>query len=223
MFPIGSGGAAGSAGFTPRTHIRRFECDFDPFDCDGDGIIDRQEFFEEELFEDEFGFGFFGFGLPFCFADGCLFTNGFWGPWNGFGYGPGYYGYPGYVVPAPPPDNSRVTPDYGNSQFVPGESAGQGSDNTAPQPLTIIFFSDGSNYLVSDYWLDKGQLHYITSYGGENAVDINRVDLQRTVDENAKNGIPFTLRPAAPPAAPDEPAAPDTPPAPDSPPAPPSN
>jgi hypothetical protein len=46
--------------------------------------------------------------------------------------------------------------------------------------------------------LDAGQLHYVTSYGGENSVDADRVDLQRTVDENAKNGIDFTLRPAQP-------------------------
>jgi len=49
---------------------------------------------------------------------------------------------------------------------------------------------------VSDYWLAGGKLHYVTSYGGENSVDANQLDLQRTVNENASHGITFTLRPA---------------------------
>jgi alkyl sulfatase BDS1-like metallo-beta-lactamase superfamily hydrolase len=39
-------------------------------------------------------------------------------------------------------------------------------------------------------------LHYVTSYGGENSIDANQLDLQRTVNENALRGVTFTLRPA---------------------------
>jgi hypothetical protein len=38
-------------------------------------------------------------------------------------------------------------------------------------------------------------LHYVTSYGGENMIDESRLDLQRTVNENAARGVDFTLRP----------------------------
>jgi hypothetical protein len=63
------------------------------------------------------------------------------------------------------------------------------------QPYVVVFLRDGSSYAVSDYWLAGGKLHYVTSYGGENSVDANQLDLQRTVNENASHGITFTLRP----------------------------
>jgi len=48
---------------------------------------------------------------------------------------------------------------------------------------------------VSDCWLDGGQLHYILSDGDESSLNLDLLDLQRTVDENDKRGVPFTLRP----------------------------
>ena len=59
----------------------------------------------------------------------------------------------------------------------------------------VLYLKDGSSYAVTDYWLADGKVHYITSYGGENAVDQNDLDLQRTVNENAAQGLTFTLRP----------------------------
>ena len=50
-------------------------------------------------------------------------------------------------------------------------------------------------YTASDYWLVDGKLHYMTSYSTESVVDMDEVDLQRTVDENAKRGVTFTLKP----------------------------
>jgi hypothetical protein len=32
-------------------------------------------------------------------------------------------------------------------------------------------------------------------YGGESSVDMDQVDMQRTIDENAKRGVRFTLKP----------------------------
>jgi hypothetical protein len=63
---------------------------------------------------------------------------------------------------------------------------------------TLIYLADGTNYAVTSYWLAAGELHYVTSYGGENAVPIAQIDLQRTVDANAEQGVPFTLRPSPP-------------------------
>ena len=50
-------------------------------------------------------------------------------------------------------------------------------------------------YTASDYWLVDGKLHYVTSYSTESVVAMDEVDLQRTVDENAKRGVTFSLRP----------------------------
>jgi hypothetical protein len=44
----------------------------------------------------------------------------------------------------------------------------------------------------------------VTSYGGQNAIELNQLDFQRTVDENASRSIELTLRPA-PASAPPEP------------------
>jgi len=51
-------------------------------------------------------------------------------------------------------------------------------------------------YTARGYWLAGGELHYILASGDESAVDLNQVDMQRTVDENAKHGMPFTLKPS---------------------------
>lgn len=69
----------------------------------------------------------------------------------------------------------------------------------SPDPDTLIYFADGTNYAVTNYWLADGDLHYVTSYGAEDSVPIGRVDLQRTVDANATEGVQFTLRPAPDP------------------------
>ncbi len=65
----------------------------------------------------------------------------------------------------------------------------------ATTPTVLIYLNDGTTYAASDYWLADGQLHYYVNYGGENSVDMSQVDLQRTVNENAKRGVRFSLKP----------------------------
>jgi hypothetical protein len=78
-------------------------------------------------------------------------------------------------------------------------------------------------YAASDYWLSGGKLHYVVTYGGESAVDMDQVDLQRTVNENSKRGVKFWLKDApgngnaVPSASPDSSAAPSATPAPPAP------
>ena len=66
----------------------------------------------------------------------------------------------------------------------------------APAVTTVLYMRDGSSFAVSDYWLASGKLHYVTSYGGENSTDLGKLDIQRTVDENAKQGGKFALKSA---------------------------
>jgi hypothetical protein len=78
----------------------------------------------------------------------------------------------------------------------------------------IIYLKDGTSFSPSDYWLTDNQLHYVLG-GAESAIDIDRVDLGRSNDENHRNGVRFLLKSApnpspapsdaAPPAAPDKP------------------
>ena len=91
-------------------------------------------------------------------------------------------------------DMSSPVGNAGDWQNAPDDSSQ--SNVASAQPYVVVFLRDGSSYAVSDYWLAGGKLHYVTSYGGENSVDANQLDLQRTVNENASHGITFTLRPA---------------------------
>jgi hypothetical protein len=63
--------------------------------------------------------------------------------------------------------------------------------------VTLLYLKHGYSVGVTEYWVENGELHYLTTYGGENAVEL---DLQQTVNENASRRVPFTLRPKlAPP------------------------
>ena len=150
------------------------------------------------------GFGFFGY--PFGFGFG---FDSFWGPgcdpfWF-FGcdayYNSGYDYYASQesnpvdlgIGEQPPDDN--VTYSW---QEPPANTP---QERAAEKTLTVLFLTDGSVYAVTDYWVADGKLHYDTSYGGENSIDMSQLDLQRTVNANAARGVEFTLRPA-PSAAP---------------------
>jgi hypothetical protein len=165
------------------------------------------------------GFGW-GFGLGFGWGWG---WGGWWGPgwglwgWNPYWYGPawgwddyGYYGYPSgnYNVTYPPEyspssDNSsydyQSQPDYSTStstNSVLDSNTNPMTGNVAEStPTVLLYTTDGTTYPASDYWVADGKLHYNVDYSGESTMDINQLDLQRTVDENAKRGVRFTLKP----------------------------
>src|SRR6185437_5290184 len=154
-------------------------------------------------------FGFFGPGFgcdPFFTPSfGCIgfFPLGF-GGFSDLGFGAGFGGFAGdfgdtdfgydsggyYPIPQ---SNYNVTPDEGASQEpAPSEWQNPPADNSSPYtsaaknaaPDTVIYLKDGTSFAVKDYWVADGELHYIASYGGENAVDLSQLDLQRTTDEN---------------------------------------
>ena len=129
------------------------------------------------------GFGYGGFGYLGGYGD------------MGYGYDNGYYAPPNYDVTPPNPDEgASEEPAPSEWQNPPAENSA--GENTLTAPDTIIYLKDGTSFAVKDYWVADGQLHYLTSYGGENAVDLDAFDLQRTTDENASRGVSITLRPA---------------------------
>jgi hypothetical protein len=75
----------------------------------------------------------------------------------------------------------------------------------------VLFLKDGTVYAISDYWIADNKLHYVTNYGGENSIPLDQLDMQRTVDTNAKRGINITLRPTPQQQAAPEPDAPPQP------------
>ncbi|HEY4951306.1 MAG TPA: hypothetical protein VIH88_13295 [Candidatus Acidoferrales bacterium] len=170
------------------------------------------------------GFGCCGFGWGFGWGWGWGgFWGPGWGwgwPGYGLGYYPwgwsGYYDDPGYSIGYndngnySSSDNGPVDNNSGNynaGPVAPDNSGGtaepQGSPNDNPvsgnvsssRPTVLLYLKDGTTYAASDYWLQDGVLHYMVNYGGENTLEMDELDLQRTVNENARRGINFSLHP----------------------------
>lgn len=171
-------------------------------------------FFGYSPFYGGLGFGFGGYGYGPCDPFWGCFGYGF-GYGYGFGGGVGYFGGTsgsydlGWTNEAAEGSGNVTSPDNTDSYLLaaPGTGGAQAADSSsdgtqelrtdsAPQQTyVLLYLRDGSSFAVSDYWLADGKLHYVTSYGGDNAVDESQVDLQRTVNENAARGVDFSLKP----------------------------
>lgn len=95
---------------------------------------------------------------------------------------------------------SQIT--SGPSAFAPRNAPSapsQGADSSTPsvvraeQPDTLLQLRDGSMYGLTRYWLDGERLHYVTDYGGEDSVPIERIDFAKTAQLNASRGTRFNL------------------------------
>jgi hypothetical protein len=164
------------------------------------------------------GFGCWGCGFGRGFGWGWGGWGWGWGPYYGLGYypwgWPGYYDDPGYSInygdngnysssdngpadnnsgnynagPVAPDNPADVAPPSPNDNAVTG-------DVSASRPTVLLYLKDGTTYAASDYWLQDGMLHYTVNYGGESTLNMDDLDLQRTVNENARRGINFSLHP----------------------------
>lgn len=175
-----------------------------------------------------FGFGFglyggYGFGCSPWWGWGNCY--GGWGGFGGYDDGYGYFdnGYgnmqsgsnyqvfsggadsgPDNSMPADT-DNGNASVTYQNSPQDSGMSSDQSSAvgansmSEADEQPFVLYLKNGTSYAVTHYWVEGGKLHYVTTYGGENSVPIEQVNVQKTVDENAALGHAFTLTPAPPP------------------------
>jgi hypothetical protein len=128
------------------------------------------------------------FSEPFFFSNGFFFGGfidcGFW-DWNcGWGWDDSYFDIGNWTNPSAGP-NLPSQPFPAGSAATPSES-----------PLvTVLYLKNGYSVGVTDYWLENDRLYYVPVYGGEDSVPIDRLDLQRTVGENARNSVVFSLRP----------------------------
>ena len=170
------------------------------------------------------GGGFFGggFGFGFGLGYGYGYCDPFWGCPAGF-YG-SYYngGYYGNQIYNQSTDDSSVSSEFNPSRYwgpsaPPEETGGGGGSASSSDSEVVLFLKDGTVYAITDYWIADNKLHYVTNYGGENSIPLDQLDMQRTVDTNAKRGINITLRPTPQQQAAPEP---DAPPQPDAQPAP---
>ena len=119
--------------------------------------------------------------------------------WGSPGYN--YYGNPSgysndysyddnysYTAPAVNDANTDANaPPVQQSPDVPDSNG----DSVAP---ILLYMHDGSVYAASGYGIENDRLHYILTNGAENTVNLDQVDVQRTVSENAKGGVRVTLK-----------------------------
>jgi hypothetical protein len=160
------------------------------------------------------GFLFFGGGCFNGFFPGfCSFGPGafafpfweFWG-WDNDGFGQlDSFGYP-FAPSMSDEIEARVDnqPQYYESapfgleyQYPPAANGPTTPSGKADGGILMLYLKDGSVYGLTTYWVADGRLHYVTSYGGENSLSLEQVDVQHTVDVNSKRGVPFILTPAA--------------------------
>lgn len=126
------------------------------------------------------------FREPFFFSNGFFFGGfidcGFW-DWNcGWGWDDSYFDI-GNWTNASSASNSP-------SQLFPSGSAATPSESPL---VTVLYLKNGYSVGVTDYWVENDRLYYVPMYGGEDSVPIDRLDLQRTVGENARNSVVFSL------------------------------
>jgi hypothetical protein len=75
------------------------------------------------------------------------------------------------------------------------------SEGTMPSPngmkaersITLLQLRDGSMYGLTDYWVSDAELHYTTTYGGQNSLPVERIDFEKTLRLNAGGAVPILL------------------------------
>lgn len=93
--------------------------------------------------------------------------------------------------PAPPVTMNQHVPDPGantppaNSAAQVYQAASSPPEPAEPQRSTLfIALRDGWVYTASDYWVESGTLHYITTQGKHNQVSLDLVDRQTSARLN---------------------------------------
>jgi hypothetical protein len=61
------------------------------------------------------------------------------------------------------------------------------------QKLYLIALTNHSIYTATDYWVEDGTLHYLTSFGAHNQASLDQVDLEFTERLNRERGLEFRL------------------------------
>lgn len=96
-----------------------------------------------------------------------------------------------------PPDAVGDQPadfEYSPDDEAATVTADETSAPDAAQQVTLLQLKDGSMYGLTAYWVEGGELHYVTNYGGANAITLDRIDLAKTVQLNASHGQAFVLQ-----------------------------
>jgi hypothetical protein len=156
-----------------------------------------------------FGFSWHNFLFPGdfdCFGDPFLFDPFFSGGFiAGHFRSDSTFTAGGSTAQSTPMDSSLAADAGGTTSLrgspasLPGREFSTTAAVTEEAPFTLLQLRDGSMYGLTRYWAEGDRLYYVTNYGGENSVPLDRVDIVETTKLNAERGTPFVLPSAAAP------------------------
>jgi hypothetical protein len=92
--------------------------------------------------------------------------------------------------------------EAGNLDLIASIAARESAESNPGQQVTTLVLKEGISFGVIDYWVDGDKLGYVTTYGIEKTIDLDRLDLDKTVKLNSSRGIPFVLNERSVPSTP---------------------
>lgn len=90
----------------------------------------------------------------------------------------------------------------GDLDMIASIAARESAESNPEQQVTVLVLKEGISFTVTDYWVEDGKLGYVTTYDRQNTIDLDRLDLDKTVKLNSARGIPFVLTERPAPATP---------------------
>lgn len=143
-----------------------------------------------------FGYDPFWYGFTPCY-----------GPWGIGLNSPSYYNpYPNagtYVYGDDPNDDSDYSgqgdapPNFDQNaltdQNEPNASEAPAPDSGAVRANVQLYLKNGGVFNVILYWVTGDKLNYVTDNGSSITIELDQLDLPRTISENAKRGMFFKL------------------------------
>ena len=125
---------------------------------------------------------------------------------NGFFFDPFFFGAYSMLGSTSQLSSTYAAADSGLSNEVPNSGGNEAQSENNPgqgeQPVTLLQLLDGSMYGLTSYQVVGNELHYTTTYGGQNSVPLERIDFAETLKLNAERNVPFVLEPKPRPPAP---------------------
>jgi len=127
-----------------------------------------------------------------CFNGGFFFDPFFLGGFSSYDFPTSGSGLIGRTETSIAASQERSGSVEGSS--TDAENAAERTVKREP-PVSSLVLQDGSEFGLTEYWLEGDELHYVTTYGGRNSLPVQRIDLEKTVKLNAERGVQFVLRP----------------------------
>jgi hypothetical protein len=116
---------------------------------------------------------------------------------NNFFFDPFFFGSFSILGAMPDYPGSAYAVNSGLDEEVP--DPGNNSPSANANPVTLLQLLDGSMYGLTSYQVIGHDLHYTTTYGGQNSIPLDRIDFTQTLKLNAERQVPFTLEPKSTP------------------------